>query len=68
MVHEKFRQSFVAVGTKLERYGNRTDQYKQNCLFKSSQKRILNKLEETQKESVIPDAGRSRSFWQTAKF
>ena len=58
LVHEK-----VAVRAKLERYDNRTEQYRQNRLFESNQKRLFNKLERTQRKSVIPDAEASRRFW-----
>ena len=55
MVYEEVRQRLVAVGTKLEIYDNRTKQYRQNRLFESSQKRLLNELEGAQRESVIPN-------------
>ena len=38
MVHEEVRQSLVAVGGKLERHGNKIQQYRQNRLFESNQK------------------------------
>ena len=58
------RQRLVAVGAKLERYDNRAQQYGQNQLLQSNQKRLFNKLEGTQRESVIPDAEESRHFWR----
>ena len=58
LVYEK-----VAVRAKLERYDNRTEKYRQNRLFESNQKRLFNKLERTQRKSVIPDAEASRRFW-----
>ena len=63
MVHEEVRQRLVAVGAKLERYDNRTKQYRQNRLFESNQKRLFNELQGAQRESVIPDAEESRRFW-----
>ena len=63
VVHEEVRQRLVAVGAKLERYDNRTKQYRQNRLFESNQKRLFNELEGAQRESVIPDAEESRRFW-----
>ena len=57
LVYEK-----VAVRAKLERYDNRTEQYRQNRLFESNQKRLFNKLERTQRKSVIPYAEASRRF------
>ena len=60
--YEEVRQRLVAVGAKLERYDNRTKQYRQNRLFESNQKRLFNELEGAQRESVIPDAEDSRRF------
>ena len=42
-VHEEVRQELVAIGVKLERYDNKTEQYKQNRLFESNQKRLFNR-------------------------
>ena len=44
VVHEKVRQRLVVVGAKLEKYDNRTEQYQQNRLFESNQKRLFNEL------------------------
>ena len=63
VVQEEVRQRLVAVGAKLERYDNRTKQYRQNQLVESNQKRLFNELEGTQRENVIPDAEESRRFW-----
>ena len=63
VVQEEVRQKLVAVGVKLERYDSRTEQYRQNRLFESNQKRLFNKLEGTQRESVIRDAEESKHFW-----
>ena len=57
------RQRLVTVGAKLKGYDNRTEQYRQNQLFESNQKRLFNELEGTQRESVIPDIEKSRRFW-----
>ena len=38
MVAEEIGQKLVAVGAKLERYDNRTEQYSQNCLFESNRR------------------------------
>ena len=62
MVHEKVRQSLVAVAAKLERYENRVEQYRQNQLFESNQKRLINELEGTKREGAIPDAEKSKRF------
>ena len=45
VVQEEVRQRLVAVGAKLERYDNRTEQYRQNQLFESSQKRLFNEYQ-----------------------
>ena len=63
MVHKEVRQRLVAIGAKLERYDNRTKQYRQNRLFELNQKRFFKELEGAQRESVIPDAEDSRRFW-----
>ena len=56
MVDEEVRLRLVTIRAKIERYGNRTKQYRQNRLFESNQKRLLNELEVTQRKNVIPDA------------
>ena len=56
MVDEEVRLRLVTVRAKIERYDNRTKQYRQNRLFESNQKRLLNELEVTQRKNVIPDA------------
>ena len=53
----------VVVRAKLERYDNRTEQYRQNRLFESNQKGLFNKWERTQRKSVTPDAEQSRRIW-----
>ena len=63
VVHEEVRQRLVVAGAKLEKYDNKTEQNRQNRLFESNQKRLLNELEGTQRESVITDAEESRRFW-----
>ena len=62
VVQEEVRQRLVAVGSKLERCNSRTEEYRQNRLFESNQKRLFNELEGTRRESVIPDAEKSRRF------
>ena len=62
VVYEEVRQRLVAVRAKLKKYDNRTEQYRQNRLFESNQKKFFNELEGTQRESVIADAEESRLF------
>ena len=45
VVQEEVRQRLVVVGAKLERYDNRTEQYRQNQLFESNQKRLFNEYQ-----------------------
>ena len=56
MVDEEVRLRLVTVRAKIERYDNRTKQYRQNRLFESNQKRLLNELEVTQRKNVTSDA------------
>ena len=63
VVHKEVQQRLVAVGAKLQKYDNRTKQYRQNRLFKLNQKRLFKELEGAQRESVIADAEESRHFW-----
>ena len=53
----------VAIGAKLERYDNRTEQYRQNRLFESNQKKLFDELDEVERETVVPDAEESTRFW-----
>ena len=63
MVHEEVQQRLVAIGAKLESYGNRTEQYRQNCLFEPNQNKLFNELDEVERETVVPDAEESNRFW-----
>ena len=62
-VHEEVKQRLVAIGAKLERYGNRTEQYRQNRLFESNQKKLFDELDGVERETVVPDAEESTRFW-----
>ena len=62
-VQKEVCQKLVPAGAKLERYGNRTEENRQNRLFESNQKRLFKESERTQRESEIPDADESRLFW-----
>ena len=42
--HEEVKQRLNAVGAKLLRYDNRPRQFKQNLLFKSSQKKVFEEM------------------------
>ena len=63
VVHEEVKQRLTAVGSKLERYDNRTKQFKQNQLFESNQKKLFDELEGKERQTAVPDAEESRVFW-----
>ena len=63
VVHEEVQQRLVAIGAKLQRYDNRTEQYRQNRLFESNQKKLLDELDGVERETVVPDAEESTHFW-----
>ncbi|XP_063609949.1 uncharacterized protein LOC134783877 [Penaeus indicus] len=63
VVHEEVQQRLVAIGAKLERYDNRTEQYRQNRLFESNQKKLFEELDGVERETVVPDAEESTRFW-----
>ena len=63
VVHEEVQQRLVATGAKLERYDNRTEQYRQNRLFESNQKKLFDELDRVERETVVPDAEESTRFW-----
>lgn len=63
VVHEEVQQRLVAIGAKLERYDNRTEQYRQNRLFESNQKKLFEELDRVEKQTVVPDAEESTRFW-----
>ena len=71
VVHEEVQQRLVAIAAKLERYDNRTEQYRQNCLFESNQKKLFDELDGVEREMVVPNAEESTRFWsnmgQTSK-
>ena len=51
------------MGAKLERYDNRTKQFRQNRLFESNQKKLFYELEGKERQTAVPDAEESRIFW-----
>ena len=64
VVHEELQQRLVAIGAKLERYDNRTEQYRQNRLFEANQKKLFSELEGGHRETIEPDAAESTRFWR----
>ena len=63
VVLEEVKQRLIAVGAKLERYDNRTKQFRQNRLFESNQKKLFDEIEGKERQTVVPDAEESRIFW-----
>ena len=63
VVHEEVKQRLIAVGAKLERYDNRTKQFRQNRLFESNQKKLFDELVGKERQTAVPDAEESRIFW-----
>ena len=45
VVHEEVQQRLVVIGSKLERYDNRTEPYRQNRLSESNQKKFFDELD-----------------------
>ena len=62
-VHEEVQQRLVAIGAKLERYDNRTEQYRRNRLFESNQKKLFDELDGVERETVVSDAEESTRVW-----
>ena len=50
------------MGAKLERYDNRTKQFRQNRLFESNQKKLFDELEGKERQTAVADAEESRIF------
>ena len=52
------------MGAKLERYYNKTKQFKQNRLFEANQKKLFDELEGKERQTAVPDAEESGLFWK----
>ena len=63
VVHEEEQQRLVATGAKLGRYDNKSEQYRQNRLFESNQKKLFDELDGVERKTVVPDAEESTRFW-----
>ena len=51
---------------KIKRYDDRCDQFRQNRLFTSNQKRLFQELEGIKDETpIVPDAERSKALWSS---
>ena len=64
VVLEELKQRVLAKSKKIRRYESRIEQYRQNRMFQSNQKRLFEKLDNMETENtMIPDAEESRTFW-----
>ena len=65
-VCEDLKQKVVAAGKKIERYLKRVNQYQQNKMFWTDQKKVLQNLDEGKKQydTMTPEAEATVGFWQ----
>lgn len=64
VVLEELKQRVLAKSKKIRRYESRIEQYRQNRMFQSNQKRLFEQLENVDTDdTVIPDAEESKTFW-----
>ncbi len=62
---EELKQRVTAQAAKLRRYEERNNQYRQNRLFESNQKRLFEEIEGLEwDENIVPNATESEEFWQ----
>ena len=60
----KLKQRLKAKTKKIKRYQQRIHHYRQNCTFRTDQKRIYQKLNgNVRQEGIRPDAEESKRFW-----
>ena len=61
---EELKQRVVAKAAKVKRYEGRVEQYRQNRMFQSNQKRLFERLENKERsDEVRPEAQESKKFW-----
>ena len=66
VVLEELKQRILAKTGKVERYQSRIEQYRQNRIFQSNQKRLFEMLgNEERDNSVVPDIEESMRFWSS---
>ena len=64
VVLEELKQRVLAKSQKIRSYQDRNEQYKQNRMFKSNQKRLFEKIQNMETDNTItPDADESKAFW-----
>ena len=63
-VVEELKQRLTAQAAKLKRYEDRQNQYRQNRMFETNQKRLFEEMEGIERNNdFIPDAEESRELW-----
>lgn len=64
VVIEELKQRVVAKAAKVKRYDGRVEQYRQNRMYQSNQKRLFERIENKARlDDAIPDAEESKKFW-----
>ncbi len=64
VVIEELKQRVMAKAAKVKRYESRINQYRQNRMFQSNQKRLFEELDgNTRNDTIVPDAEESKEFW-----
>ena len=61
---EELKQRLTVQAAKLKRYEDRQNQYRQNRMFETNQKRLFEEMESIERNNdFIPDAEESRELW-----
>ena len=64
VVIEELKQRVVAKAAKVKRYEGRVEQYRQNRMYQSNQKRLFERLENKERSNeVSPDTQENKKFW-----
>ena len=64
VVIEELKQQVVAKAAKVKRYEGRVEQYRQNRMYQSNQKRLFERLENKERSNeVSPDTQENKKFW-----
>ena len=65
VVAEELKQRIIAVSAKIKRYNERHNQFVQNRLFQSNQKRLYEKIDGVVRyNEFLPEAEECRQFWR----
>ena len=66
VVLEELKQRILAKTGKIKRYQSRIEQYRQNRMFQSNQKRLFEMLENQERDSsVLSDTVECMRFWSS---